>query len=140
LTSGLFARVQESTRLQEGLTFCEICRTAETHELAKRKAGEMDKIRAAFGLEEGVQEGQAFDRDLQERLKAERIAEKETRQLAKLKEEEKRKKDAKKEEKKRKKEEKKKVKEAKKAAALKEKVNSSMLSTPSESKMLADRR
>jgi len=44
------------------------CRTAETHELAKRKAGEMDKIRNAFGLEEGVKEGQAFDRDLQVNL------------------------------------------------------------------------
>ena len=90
--------------------------------MAKRKAGEMEKMRSAFGLDKEVKEGQAFDRDLQERMKAERIAEKEAKQKAKEKEEKKRKKDAKKQEKAAKKLAKKKAKEAEKAAALKEQV------------------
>lgn len=98
------------------------CRTAETHELAKRKANEMNKIRAAFGLDENAKEGQAFDRDLQERLKAERQAERETKQKAKAKEEKKRKKDQKKKEKQAKKAAKKAAKEAAKAAVLKAEV------------------
>lgn len=98
-------------------------RSAETHQLAKRKAQELDKIRAAFGLAQDVKEGQAFDRELQERLKAERIAEREAARTAKEKEEKKRAKAAKKAEKAAKKAAKKAVKEAKRAAALKEKVS-----------------
>lgn len=100
----------------------ELRRTAETHELAKRKAREMDKIRAAFGLGTDVKEGQAFDRDLQEQLKAQRIAEREAQRLAKEKEARKREKAAKKAKKEREKAEKNKAKEAKKAQAKAEKV------------------
>ena len=99
-----------------------LCRTAETHELAKRKASEMDKIRNAFGLDPEAKEGQAFDRDLQERLKAERIAEREAQQKAREKEAKKKEKERKKKEKEQKKLNKKKEKENKKAALLKEKV------------------
>lgn len=98
------------------------CRTAETHELAKRKASEMDKIRAAFGLGDDAKEGQAFDRDLQERLKAERMAEREAKQKAKEKEDKRRKKEQKKKAKQEKKAAKKQAKAEKKAAALKAEV------------------
>ena len=52
----------------------------------------MDKLRAAFGLSEDVKEGQAFDRELQEQLKQERIAAKEQQQRQKEKEDKKRRK------------------------------------------------
>ena len=98
------------------------CRTAETHELAKRKANEMNKIRTAFGLDPEAKEGQAFDRDLQERLKAERILEREAQQKAKEKEAKKREKEKSKKEKEQKKLKKKKDKEDKKVAQLKAEV------------------
>lgn len=82
----------------------------------------MDKIRAAFGLDKEAKEGQAFDRDLQERLKMERMAEREAQKKAKAKEEKRRKKEQKRKEKERKKLAKKEAKSAAKAAALKEKV------------------
>lgn len=83
----------------------------------------MDKLRAAFGLSEDVKEGQAFDRELQEQLKQERIAAKEQQQRQKEKEDKKRRKAKKKEEKARKKEERRKAKEAKKQAIAKAKVS-----------------
>lgn len=105
-----------------------MCRTAETHELAKRKASEMDKIRAAFGLDPEAKEGQAFDRDLQERLKAERILEREAKQKAKEKEAKQQAKEKKKRDKEQKKLAKKKAKEDKKAAKLKAEVGSAACS------------
>lgn len=82
----------------------------------------MDKIRAAFGLDKDAKEGQAFDRDLQERLKTERIAEREAQKKAKAKEEKQRKKLMKKAEKEKAKAAKKEAKQAAKAAALKAQV------------------
>ena len=49
----------------------------ETHAVAARKEAEMDGLRAAFGLKEAPREGDAFDRELQERKKQERLAERE---------------------------------------------------------------
>ena len=49
----------------------------ETHAVAARKAAEMDGLRAAFGLKEAPREGDAFDRELQERKKQERLQERE---------------------------------------------------------------
>ena len=47
-------------------------RPTETHAVAARKEKEMDGLRAAFGLK-AVKEGEAFDRELQERKKQERV-------------------------------------------------------------------
>lgn len=82
----------------------------------------MDKMRNAFGFSEDQKEGQAFDRELQEQLKQERILAEEKAQRDKEKAERKRKKALKKEEKKRKKDEKKKAKEDAKRAVEKAKV------------------
>lgn len=46
----------------------------ETHEVAARKEREMSTLKSAFGLKD-VKEGDAFDRELQEQKKQERIAE-----------------------------------------------------------------
>ncbi|KAK3269630.1 hypothetical protein CYMTET_21938 [Cymbomonas tetramitiformis] len=92
----------------------------ETHQVALRKEKEMDKIRSAFGITE-TNEGDAFDRDLQETKKNERIAERERadeekreaeirREQRRIKDEKKKRKEAKreaKEEKRREKEERK---------------------------------
>ena len=83
----------------------------------------MDKIKNAFfGSEHEAKEGEAFDRDLQERLKAERIAAKEAAQKAKEKEAKKKRKEQKKIEKQKKKDAKKKAKATQKEAAQREKV------------------
>ena len=94
----------------------------ETHELARRKADEMEKVRDAWGITKEVVEGQAFDRELQEKLKADRIAERQAKEVAKQKEAKKRLKEQKKAEKKRKKEEKRKLKEEQKQQALQKQV------------------
>lgn len=47
--------------------------------MARRKVEQMDKLRSAFGLGE-VKEGEAFDQELQERKRQERIAEREARE------------------------------------------------------------
>jgi hypothetical protein len=98
--------------------------TNETHEVAQRKIAQMSNLRAALGLgaasEEPV-EGQAFDRDLQEAKRQQRIAE---REAAKQKAEAEKKaaaKAAKKAEKEKKKAAKKAEKEQKKAAKQAEK-------------------
>jgi hypothetical protein len=50
--------------------------------VAARKAAQMDRLRSAFGLagEEGVLEGDAFNRELQEEKRQERIAEREAKE------------------------------------------------------------
>ena len=75
-----------------------------------------------MGIEQDAREGQAFDRELQEKLKADRIAEREGKRKAQEKEQKKRAKEAKKREKERKKTEKKAAKAAKKEAIQKAKV------------------
>eukprot|EP00195_Chlamydomonas_chlamydogama_P016489 CAMPEP_0202909188 /NCGR_PEP_ID=MMETSP1392-20130828/48598_1 /ASSEMBLY_ACC=CAM_ASM_000868 /TAXON_ID=225041 /ORGANISM="Chlamydomonas chlamydogama, Strain SAG 11-48b" /LENGTH=378 /DNA_ID=CAMNT_0049598863 /DNA_START=101 /DNA_END=1233 /DNA_ORIENTATION=- len=82
----------------------------ETHEVAQRKLEQMDKLKAALGISE-VKEGEAFDRELQEKKKLERLAEKE----AKEREREKERKQREKEKKRKAKEQKKRVKELAKA-------------------------
>ncbi len=52
-------------------------RPTETHAVAARKEAEMDGLRAAFGLKQAPNEGDAFDRELQERKRLERQAERE---------------------------------------------------------------
>lgn len=93
----------------------------ETHAVAERKLVQMDKLRAAFGLEESAKEGEAFDRDLQEQRRLERIAEREQREKEREKEKRdaekrrrQREKERKKEERKRKREVKRRVKDEKK--------------------------
>ncbi|KAK9821762.1 hypothetical protein WJX81_005452 [Elliptochloris bilobata] len=49
----------------------------ETHELAERKQQELATLRAAWGLGEEVVEGQAFNRELQEQRRQDKIAERE---------------------------------------------------------------
>jgi hypothetical protein len=74
----------------------------ETHELALRKENQMKNLQNAFGIDDAV-EGQAFDRELQEQKRLERIAAREARFKEKErqeKEEEKRRKKAAKEAKK----------------------------------------
>ncbi|GAX79035.1 hypothetical protein CEUSTIGMA_g6475.t1 [Chlamydomonas eustigma] len=87
--------------------------TAETHELAQRKVEQMEKLKSALGVSQD-KEGDAFNRELQEERKQQRIAEREERELQKEKEARRREKEAKeraKAEKKRLKEEKKKQEE-----------------------------
>jgi serine/arginine repetitive matrix protein 2 len=79
--------------------------------VALRKEGQMRKLQNAFGLGETV-EGQAFNRDLQEQKKLERVAERE----AKEKEREKARKESEKRKKQALKEAQKAEKKAKKAA------------------------
>ena len=52
-------------------------RPGETHADAQMKAQEMSALKDAFGIGDGHVRGQAFDRELQERKKAERQAERE---------------------------------------------------------------
>ena len=61
------------------------CRLAsETHEIARRKVEQMDKLRAAFGLGAEAKEGEAFDQELQEQRRQERIAEREAKEKARV--------------------------------------------------------
>lgn len=55
----------------------------ETHQVAARKMAQMDRLRGALGLGEGQREGEAFDRELQERRRQEKIAEREQREREK---------------------------------------------------------
>eukprot|EP00976_Prorocentrum_cordatum_P087826 1187065-Prorocentrum_minimum.AAC.3 len=86
----------------------------ETHMIALRKEKEMDTLRSAFGLS-AVKEGDAFDRELQEKLRIEAREERDKKQREKEKADLKKEKDKMKAMKKRKKELKKFKKEAKKA-------------------------
>ena len=56
----------------------------ETHEVAVRKERQMDKLASAFGVS-GSGEGDAFNRELQEQRKLDRIAEREQREKDKIK-------------------------------------------------------
>lgn len=51
----------------------------ETHAVAQRKQDQMDRLRGAFGLRE-TKEGEAFDRELQERRRQEKIADRDARE------------------------------------------------------------
>lgn len=65
------------------------CRLAdETHAIAKRKLSQMAKLRDVFGFtaEQDNKEGEAFDRELQEQRKRDRLMEQELREKAKVKE------------------------------------------------------
>ena len=57
-------------------------RRPETHADAQMKAQEMSALKDAFGIGDGHVRGQAFDRELQERKKAERQAERGARGAA----------------------------------------------------------
>lgn len=52
----------------------------DTHEIAARKVKQMEKMRDALGFREDIVEGEAFDRELQQRRKEERIAERRRRE------------------------------------------------------------
>jgi len=52
----------------------------DTHEIAARKVKQMEKMRDALGFREDIVEGEAFDRELQQRRKEERIAERKRRE------------------------------------------------------------
>lgn len=52
----------------------------ETHEIAARKERKMENMRRALGFEDDIVEGEAFDRELQEKKKQERIAERKRRE------------------------------------------------------------
>ena len=57
------------------------CRSKqETHQVAARKLVQMERLRGAFGLRGEHREGEAFDRELQEKRRQERIAEREERE------------------------------------------------------------
>lgn len=45
---------------------------------------QMDKLRAAFGLGEDTKEGEAFDQELQERKRQEKIAEREAKEQERM--------------------------------------------------------
>ncbi|KAG7669408.1 hypothetical protein KSW81_007563 [Nannochloris sp. 'desiccata'] len=79
----------------------------ETHQLAARKAQQMDKLKNAFGFTADIKEGDAFNRELQEQKKLDRIAEREAKEVARLKEWEERERRREKEANRRKKDEKK---------------------------------
>lgn len=53
---------------------------SETHQMAVRKAEQMNRLREAFGYGEDIPEGEAFDQELQARRREERAAEREARQ------------------------------------------------------------
>lgn len=74
----------------------------ETHEVAKRREEKLSKLREAWGLPEDVKEGDAFNKEVQEARKAERLAEKERRQAEREEREREKQKQAKKIEKERK--------------------------------------
>mmetsp|Transcript_4466 Transcript_4466/g.16002 ORF Transcript_4466/g.16002 Transcript_4466/m.16002 type:complete len:243 (+) Transcript_4466:119-847(+) len=57
----------------------------ETHAIAARKEAEMSQMKAAFGLDSGHSEGRAFDRELQERQRMERLQQREEEERRKLK-------------------------------------------------------
>lgn len=52
----------------------------ETHEMAARKLQQMDKLKDAFGIEGDINEGDAFNKELQEQKRQQRQAEREQRQ------------------------------------------------------------
>lgn len=52
----------------------------ETHEMAARKIQQMDKLKAAFGIEGDVNEGDAFNSEVQEQKRQQRQQEWEQRQ------------------------------------------------------------
>ena len=59
----------------------------DTHEVAALKQKKMEQIRDAFGFEKDIVEGEAFDQELQQRRKEERIAERKRREEERIKEE-----------------------------------------------------
>ena len=84
----------------------------ETHAIAQRKVAQMDKLRTVFGFsaDQDKKEGEAFDRELQEKRKRDRLLEIEQREKAKVKKA----KEAEKEKKRREKERKRSVQKAEK--------------------------
>jgi len=79
----------------------------ETHQIAARKAQQMDKLKNAFGFTEDIKEGDAFNRELQEQKKLDRMAEREAKEAARIREREERERQREKEAKRRRKDEKK---------------------------------
>ena len=59
-------------------------RAGETHADAERKASEAKALKSALGIQDGYVPGSAFDRELQEQLKAERQAKREAEEQARL--------------------------------------------------------
>ena len=49
----------------------------ETHAQAQRKVEQMDKLRGAFGLRPDINEGDSFNRELQEQRRLDKVAERE---------------------------------------------------------------
>ena len=79
----------------------------ETHQIAARKAAQMDKLRNAFGFAEDINEGDAFNRELQEQKRQQRIIDREVKEAEKIRAREEREKQRKKEAKRREKDAKK---------------------------------
>lgn len=52
----------------------------DTHAIAQRKEQHMERIRNAFGFKDDIREGEAFDRELQQEKRQQRIAEREARE------------------------------------------------------------
>ncbi|KAL3140186.1 hypothetical protein ABBQ38_004462 [Trebouxia sp. C0009 RCD-2024] len=79
-------RVQLEAEVQKG-SVAPQTNADETHALAQRKVAQMDKLRTVFGFsqDQDKKEGEAFDRELQERRKRDRQMEIEQREKAKVK-------------------------------------------------------
>ncbi|GFR40245.1 hypothetical protein Agub_g815, partial [Astrephomene gubernaculifera] len=117
-------RAQELAKLSVNVNAVSNKLTDETHAMAQRKVEQMSKLKAAFGVKDDIREGDAFNRELQEQLKAQRMAEREAAQKAREEESKRREKEARRREKERAKEAKQREKEAKrreKEAKLREK-------------------
>jgi len=59
----------------------------DTHEVAALKQKKMEQIRDAFGFDKDIVEGEAFDQELQQRRKEERIAERKRKEEERIREE-----------------------------------------------------
>lgn len=105
----LIAKAEEEKQQQAGVVAASRSKAndQETHQLAARKAQQMDKLKNAFGFTEDIKEGDAFNRELQEQKKLDRIAEREAKEAARIQEREERERRREKEAKRRRKDEKK---------------------------------
>lgn len=100
------AELQETAaKEEEQLAHAPEQRHHETHQVALRKQKQMKKLRDAFGFKDDIEEGRAFNREIQELEKQQRIAEREAKELERQKEREEKEKKRRREEKARQREE-----------------------------------
>ena len=90
-------------------------RAGETHTDAARKAGEVAVLKSALGVSDSYVSGSAFDRELQDRLKEERMAKREEEEQRRLEAEQELEREREREEKRRRKEQRRQEKEAARA-------------------------